>query len=205
MKTILKSILIFLLIFSSYANSSFEISQEIFKNSQLDLPIHHGDGRFGSYLSVDIPFEPVSNLFLKLKERVLADYGLNLKNRGEAHITVVTPVEYFDELKQFVKIEEIQELANKKQLQNSKFKILCIGEGLKNEMRTYYIVVKSKKLLEFRKELWKLYNVRGGRNLKTSAEKFYPHITLGFSKRDLHESDGVIKSSKSCKFSLQVD
>jgi hypothetical protein len=38
----------------------------------------------------------------------------------------------------------------------------------------------------------------GGRPGDFDADKFYSHITVGFTDRDLHEADGVIKNMDSC-------
>lgn len=39
---------------------------------------------------------------------------------------------------------------------------------------------------------------------KFRAERFFPNITVGFNKRDLHESDGVIKDKTTCFKPIQI-
>ena len=97
-----------------------------------------------------------------------------------------------------VTIEEIDHIARRMNIQASKFKVVCLGRGTKDDMSTYYVVVKSEDLLNIRKEIETLFIKKGGEKRKFRAENFFPHITVGFTKRDLHESDGVIKDETSC-------
>jgi len=123
---------------------------------------------------------------------------LSLKNRGEAHITVITPIEYYDVLKSKISMEEINTIALQASIQDSEFKIEYIGEGKKDKDSTFYLVVSSPQLVAIRKLIQEQFESRGGEKNTFKAEHFYPHITLGFTTRDLHESDGVIKDSRSC-------
>lgn len=75
------------------------------------------------------------------------------------------------------------------------------GEG---DMSTFYIVVKSQDLMEIRKEVEKLYIKRAGQPGQFRAERFYPHITVDFNKRDQHESDGLIKDKTTCFKPIQI-
>tara|TARA_R110002072_G_scaffold1989_2_gene16361 strand:- start:78555 stop:79157 length:603 start_codon:yes stop_codon:yes gene_type:complete len=195
----MKSITSFLLVLlSTSLLASLSINPSVFDNSKREMSSHQGEGRFSSYLSMDINYRPVKELFSKLEKEL----GVKLKNRGEAHITVMTPVEYFDVLKEYVSITEIENIARESKLQSSRFSITCIGEGKFKELRTYYIVVKSQEIMDIRKKIEKLFLSRGGKINDFSAKKHHPHITLGFTKRDLHESDGVIKDDKTCRFEL---
>ncbi len=90
-------------------------------------------------------------------------------------------------------------------LQRSSYKLVCVAKGsLKNkpEEATYYVVVESDRLLQIRKAVLDLYVHNGGKAEDFKAEVFYPHVTLGFTKRDLHFEDGVIKDQKSCLYPL---
>lgn len=71
-------------------------------------------------------------------------------------------------------------------------------------MSTFYIVVKSQDLMEIRKEVEKLYIKRAGQPGQFRAERFYPHITVDFNKRDQHESDGLIKDKTTCFKPIQI-
>ena len=130
-----------------------------------------------------------------------------LKSRGEAHITVITPPEYTDDLSKFISIKEIDEIAEKFKIQSSTYTPVCLGRGFttaanKDYLETYFIVVRSPDLLKIREEIAKVYYQRGGK--KFDPLKFYPHITVGFTERDLYDTDGVIKNEKLCMKTLHV-
>lgn len=156
-----------------------------------------------SYLSVPLPFEKYD----KIRKNIEQSAGITLKHRGEAHITVITPPEYKN-LQSLVKMEEIQKLAQDLKIQQSSFDSLCIGKGVspKNpqEGATYFVVIHSDKLNELRRKIESLFVSRGGDTKKFSAKVFYPHITLGFTQRDLHFEDGVIKDTTACEKTLQA-
>lgn len=149
---------------------------------------------YKNYISYDLDFAP----YKKKREELEKKLSINLKNRGEAHITLITPPEY-DQLKKHLSDEEIHQAAQKFLKTKPQFEILCTGTGSKvlhnqNE-KTFFLVVKSEELLRFRQELTK------NKNIPTSEfnpQVFYPHITLGFTERDLHIDDGVIKDKSAC-------
>ncbi len=184
--------------------SSLTLSSNVFKSAELKFEAHHGPGAFDNYLSMKIPYEPVYRLssFLGLI------YPLKLKTRNEAHITVITPVEYDEILKAHIKIEEIDAIAQQLNIQYSLFEVLCLGRGraqVNNKTEeTFYIVIKSGDLLKIRVAIYNLLKKRGGDPKWFSPQNYYPHITVAFSLRDLHQSDGVIKDEKSCYKSLSL-
>ncbi len=160
-------------------------------------------GPFDSYLAMNLPFSPVKELYQKIQ----ALDGVSLKSRGEAHITVVTPVEYWSILKPHnITIEQINQIADLMKIQNSKFDPLCVGRGSVilsgKEENTYFIVVQSNDLVNIRREIQALLVQMGGGATEFNPENFYPHITIGFTSRDLHESDGIIKNTRLCVHSL---
>lgn len=160
-----------------------------------------------NYLSMELPYKPAEKLRKQLEQLLNSP----LKNRGEAHITVITPIEFNKVLKSKVSMEEIHQLAIENQIQQADVKAICVGVGEKKEssnetLNTYYVVVESNKLLALRKKVQDLYLSRGGEEKAFQAEQFYPHITLGFTMRDLHlESDGVVKNSESCRYNLKLN
>lgn len=154
-----------------------------------------------NYLSMELNFKPSD----AVRREVEKDLGMKLKNRGEAHITVLTPPEY-NILKDKISIQEINEIALKSHIQESLVKPICVGVGeSKNNsaLKTYYVVVLSQNLLNIRTIIANEYKTRGGDPEKFDANAFYPHITLGYTDRDLHlESDGVIKNTESCRYTI---
>lgn len=160
--------------------------------------------KHANYLSMPLLFEPISDA----RKQLEAKLNFSIKNRGEAHITVLTPPE-FETLKDLVSMDEINEIALKNDIQKSDLQFLCIGTGQKiagsKTMQTFFIVVKSNNLFKIRSEIEHLYKSRADRSSKSKFNSlhFYPHITLGFTDSDLHEQDGVIKDQTSCRYSLR--
>lgn len=197
MHKILLPVLAFLFSLSSFA---FSLSRTVHDNAGIPFIKHEGNGAFDSYLSMEVNYAPVKELF----KAVVQAERKQLKNRGEAHITVVTPVEFFEVLKNKITIKEINEIALKNEIQKSSFKVVCLGKGSLKYDDTYFIVVKSSDLFEIRRKIQKLYESRGGKVGAFEAQHFFPHITLGFTSRDLHEADGVVKNEKACIADIEL-
>lgn len=149
-----------------------------------------------NYLSQDLPVDR----YERLRSQVEAKTHENLKNRGEAHITVITPPEW-DLLKEKLQMSEIEDIARRNEIARAPFEEVCIGRGDKIEngraLRTYFVVVRAPTLVRIRHEVENLARTRGGSGAFV-ADHFFPHITLGFTERDLHEQDGVVKDKRAC-------
>lgn len=174
--------------------SHAEFSDELYQ--KMDFVPHIGSGIFSNYLAKNINFKPVNSL----KKSVENECFIRLKDRGEAHITVINPLEYLV-LKDFIAMDEINNLFSKK-VQEAEFKAICLGMGEKvingKLEKTYYLVIDSEKLKQLRHEIKQIFVARGGISESFQPEKYYPHITVGFSLRDLHMEDGIIKDKNSC-------
>lgn len=194
-----------LIVFSGHLFATdFRVDESIHDGDSVSFLSHQGLGRWDNYLTMNLPFEPMADLFKQL----LLNKRKQLTNRGEAHITVVTPIEYWNILRpKNISMDEINEIALEQGIQSSNFKIKCLGVGTANinnkTEETYYVVVKSTDLIKIRRKIQDLLAFKKGDPSLFDPKDFYPHITLGFTSRDLHESDGVIKSTKSCKYNIQ--
>lgn len=148
---------------------------------------------------MNINFAPVKSLFEDLDQ----DLGnsLNKKNaRKEAHITVITPVEYRKILEPAgLSIQKINKMAKELNIQQSEFEIICLAKAERFEKSTYYLVVDSQDILNIRRTIFREFTKLGGKPSQWDPELFYPHITVGYSHRDLHlETDGIYKGYNSC-------
>ncbi|QDK37840.1 2'-5' RNA ligase family protein [Bdellovibrio sp. NC01] len=163
---------------------------------------HEDKAEFKSYLAMNLPYSHYEQIRTSLEKK----NGLHLINRGEAHITVVNPIEY-TKLKKKISIKEIHDLAEKMNIQDAHYQKVCVGKGTAKvnhkDEETYFVVVHSDQLFEIRKAIQDLYVKRGGNASDFNAESFYPHVTLGYTKRDLHFEDGVVKDASSCMYTLQ--
>lgn len=149
----------------------------------------------GDWLGVALEYKPYANLREALEKKL----GILLKNRGEAHLTLITP----PEMKLLLASpagnhpltpEKIADMAKAFHVQSSDFKAVCIGQGHKGSEKTYFVVIRSSRAREFREAIF----TRAGSPAGFHPDEFYPHITLGYTDRDLHAQDGVIKDEKSC-------
>ncbi|MFK8032279.1 MAG: 2'-5' RNA ligase family protein [Gammaproteobacteria bacterium] len=177
----------------------FFVDQQILDTRSKHFVRHSGEGKYESYLVQNIPFEPLSDLRQKIEEQ----FDVSLKHRGEAHITVITPPE-FERLSSHLSIDEINELASET-IQSMTYQPVCLGRGRSRGqppdegtiMTTFFIVVTSRELVALREQIATAYRQAGGTEPAFKTQ-YHPHITLGFTHRDLHDSDGVTKDETSC-------
>ncbi len=122
-----------LLISSSIAQAalSLPLDKAVLNNQDMPFVSHRGEGRFDTTLAMNVQYAPVK----ALRDELTQALGYDLKfftlwqATGEAHITVLTPIEYFDKIKPFVSIERIEIIAQEMNIQNSEFDILGLGRG----------------------------------------------------------------------------
>ena len=191
-------------------NAKTKIPTKVFElqaQPQEEVPfIAHAEAKpMGSYLTMNLDYGP----FKKIKEELEVTIGKKLKDRGEAHITIVSPLEYDRQLKKLIRIEAIQSIALLDHVQKSDLKFLCIGHGqiLKQgrKLDTYFVVVESKHLKQLRHKVLADFVKNGGNKNNFDADLFFPHVTLGFTERDLHLEDGVKKDKKSCLYKIKLN
>lgn len=154
-----------------------------------------------TYVSLDLPY----SAYEKLRMAVETQEGFELKHRGEAHLTLITPPE-LKVLTQKLSAKEIVQFLQSENIEKLSYKPTCVGKSQLNpQAKTYYVVVDSEKAYEVRHRLHSLYTQRGGNPASFDPEEFYPHITLGFTERDLHIEDGIKKDASTCILALQND
>lgn len=157
-----------------------------------------------SYLAVNLP----TKVFEKLRQDIEKSQGLSLRSRGENHITVITPPE-LKKLSTKVKPQEIFALAERMKVDETPYTLLCVGKGALTEKgveeSTFYVVIESDRLFQIRRAVQVLYTSKGGAAQDFEPDLYYPHVTLGFTKRDLHYEDGVVKDASSCIYNLKSE
>lgn len=179
-----------------------ELSQSVVNNQNLAFIAH------SNALAMNIQYEPILKLrqdiqkLIKLREslKFLTTWGAD----GEAHVTVITPpeaVKLLSDNEKYISQSRIDQIAKDFKIQASDLKILGLGSGKKLidgcEEQTFYLVVKSKNLLDIRRRIYKEFMSRGGNANDFDPDHFFPHVTIGYTLRDLHESDGIIKDINS--------
>ena len=152
------------------------------------------------WLAMNIDAKPLEQLRLQLEHLG----GVPLKSRGESHITVLTPPEYA-QIKAKLSMPDLDAKANQLDIQHTSWKPLCVARAVDSKDTkkvVYYLVVEAEGLRSLRHELQTLFVKNGGESSSFDDTHFYPHITIGFTDRDLFEADGVIKDTRNCVFDL---
>ena len=148
----------------------------------------------GSYLAIDLPVAG----YAAIEASVVTTSHVALKTRGEAHVTVITPPE-FSALSQKLSMADLDGLAKSMNVGGADLQAQCVGVGAKGLAdQTVYVVVTSQRIAAYRAQVATTFRARGGSPSAFDAASYHPHATIGFTKRDLHESDGVIKDVASC-------
>lgn len=178
------------------------VTTEIYQNFDQRFYTYSGDGKYDSFLAMNIKYAPIKNLRSQIESalNLKLDYLKLLKPEGEAHITVITPIEFYDVLKNKLTIEDINKIARRYNIQSSKISIPQIGSAKKTvngkETETFFIIADSDNLRHIRWQVYYEFVRRGGNKNAFDPAWFFPHITIGYIGRDLHESDGVLKNLK---------
>lgn len=167
--------------------------------------ISHQGTEAGYWLGENVNYAPVANLLSQLKQRLPSE---TLNSRSDAHITVITPPEYLT-LKPYLSQTDIDQIAQQQHIQQSTFNIECLGRGQAvtdygTILNTYFLVVKSPALINLRKKIFDQYVAHGGMPSRFDPEHYTPHITVGFTQRDLFEQDGVYKQKNACFLPVEL-
>lgn len=184
---------------AAYAGAEIPLSKTVANNDELPFILHHSKNDMDNALAMNVQYAPVK----AVREEMSAALNFQLKyftgwnTDGEAHVTVITPPEYANVIKPYVSMQRIEELAKQADIQHSVIDILGIGSGeavINNKKeQTYFLIVASNDLLNLRYRIYDEYIKNGGPKGAWDPAHFYPHITIGFTLRDLFEADGVIK------------
>jgi hypothetical protein len=175
------------------------LSAAIYQAHKLAFKEHKGETWRRNYLTMTVPYAPLAEVRRQIEQLS----NLPLKNRGEAHITVVTPTEYRI-LADFLPIEQINKIAVANNIQNARFKILGVGSGCKDGQNTFYLVLEAEDLLKIRHKIHVAFVRNGGAAQSFNPDHYFPHITIGFTSRDLHAADGVIKDKNSLVYDVNI-
>lgn len=159
---------------------------------------HRGRGAFANYVAIQLPYEPAA----VLKAEVESGFSVQLRSRGEAHLTVITPPEFHDALSSRLTIDEIDAMAVEDGLQRAAFEIECLGQATAlvegRRQSVFYVVLRAPAARAFRGRVEAEFRKRGGLASQFDADSYFPHITIGFTQRDLHFEDGARKDASTC-------
>jgi 2'-5' RNA ligase len=152
-------------------------------------------------LAMNVQYEPVLELRKQLENTLSLklDFFRSFDLQGEAHVTVITPSE-FKRLNSKLKMEELEAIAKKYDIQKARLFIQGMGSAKRNidgkDNETFFVIVDSYELRMIRQQIFYEFTRRGGDRQAFDPSWFFPHITIGFTKKDFHEADGVLKDLK---------
>ncbi|KAJ3357939.1 hypothetical protein HDU91_005328 [Kappamyces sp. JEL0680] len=185
----------------------YELDYAITDSSLIEFSVHNSSAPFGSYLIQNLNFTLVTPIFNLLN----ATYG-PLKNRGEAHITVITPPEFMSGLSTVLTMDDINTVAKNNNIQANRFDIVCVGRQSQMDSTTkpparssvFNILLEAPASLKIRKDVYALYLKKGGDPSNFNPYNFYPHITVGFEVKDWFPEDQVFKTKDTCIAPVKV-
>lgn len=199
--------LIFLLNLISCSNlidKVFVINDELYDYKNLRPIPHEGyydpitdSGKWLNYLAINLPYTPIKKIRDEVEKAFNVDLQITENKRGkEAHLTLITPLEYW-QLHSHLKMQQINQVFLKR-IQSLKFRLKCLARAKIKEQKTYFLVAESEDLINLRKEVHKLFVKNGGDPAAFKPTHYFPHVTVGFNVRDLHEKDHILKSESYC-------
>ncbi len=197
----MKMLILFLFFFSSVSFAAETISADVANIESLDKRPYfksHPD-----WVGIPMPYGPVE----KIREEVEKRKGKKLQHRSEAHITVITPAE-MRILSQTIKVNTVEKVVVKESAMKAPVKVLCLKKVTvvlgKATEESWFISVSSPELLEFRKQVWRRFVANGGLPDDFQWKRWSPHITVGFTSRDLHDEDRISKEKADCSYDLKA-
>lgn len=105
--------------------------------------------------------------------------------------------------------DELHRMALEFDIQGYDFEPVCVGRGSigtgEEGRSVYFMVVRSPAVQEFRGRLRETLINRDPGGAALLREPYEPHVTLGYTHRDLTHEDGVKKDETSCWLPVAVD
>lgn len=190
-------------LFANNFNFSLEKSKLFYKNlysTKAFIPHINPKSFYGTYLVHNVSFQAMP----KLKQSIEKITQLKLIDRGEAHITILSPPE-FNKIQKYYPNFSMLKVHDfvKSKIQKIKWKTLGIGhqsgknhKGLFSEV--FYLVVQSKELRQLRFHIMSHFQLSKN-SFNPNLQDF--HITIAYTVSDLHNID---KSSKTLDSSLSM-
>ncbi|KAG0211675.1 hypothetical protein BGX28_007569 [Mortierella sp. GBA30] len=194
---------------------SIVIDKKVLNTANIPFVPHTGTTLFSNWVGLTVDYKYVKPVF-DLVNSTQAIANGTLLSRGESHITVILPPEYDNILHPAgVTIEELNALAtlgaHKNRLQRAKFGIECLGRVQVVSkpdnvfQQAVQIILKNfEDIVDYRRDVFKLFVKKGGNPALFDPENFLPHITLGFKHRDIFVEDGVFKGKNACIHKMVV-
>jgi 2'-5' RNA ligase len=178
-------------VFKSAQGKIEECKQKSRLHKTMPFVPHVSPKFYGTYLVYNVNFAPVN----EIKRKIESATGLELIDRGEAHITVLTPPEH-DAIKKVIPEFSMDEINGyvSSFIQDIKWENMGVGtvKGKNHKdiySEVFFLVVRSEGLRSLRRMIARMYQI--------PEDVFDPeiqdfHVTIGYTESDLH---GVAKDA----------
>ncbi|KAJ1977982.1 hypothetical protein H4R34_003370, partial [Dimargaris verticillata] len=189
---------------SSPAKGSIAVPHRLLHTAAIPFAPHTGPGPFDTWLQQTLNYTHLGAVRAAVTQR--HDTRHPLQDRGEAHVTLITPPEFSQILAPAgVTHADLIRIAQQHRVQSIAFRPICIGrqqipdpvEPGANQV-VYNLIVSSPEWLRLRWAVWDHFVALGGEPSRWDPQYHYPHVTIGFTHRDLFDQDGVHKGRNSC-------
>jgi len=153
------------------------------------------------WLGLPLNFAPIEEVRKELEKKI----GRTLNSKGEAHVTVITSPEWRT-LGQYLKMDVLDGLVVKEKMMGAKIKVKCLKKitatvnGKVEE--SWFVSLEAPELKEYRNEVWRRYVAAGGLPEDFDWKRWHPHITVGFTAKEVHDEDKVTKEKSRCEIDL---
>ncbi|KAJ1981803.1 hypothetical protein H4R35_000569 [Dimargaris xerosporica] len=190
---------------SSPVKDAIAVPRRLFHTAPIPFAPHAGPGPFDTWLQQTLNYMHLAIVRAAVTHQH-NDTRHPLQDRGEAHVTLITPPEFSQILAPAgVTHADLVRIAQQHRVQRIAFRPICIGrqqipdplEPGVNQV-VYNLIVASPEWLQLRWAVWDHFVALGGEPSHWDPQYYYPHITIGFTHRDLFDQDGVHKGSNSC-------
>jgi 2'-5' RNA ligase len=194
---------VFFLTSSTYAKITVNISNSLKDNSHMKFITHvSSPSSYTNALALNIDNSQIIRIreLIELNLDIKLDFFKGWNINGEAHVTTISPPEFVNQLRKYISMNRINEIAIEQRIQLANIKILGIGSGHTliegKKETTFFLIVDSKKLRSIRHKIFQEFTSRGGNPKDFDPTWFFPHITIGYTKTDIHENSGLLKNLK---------
>lgn len=206
MKTNTMTVLISVLMGLGVAQAQMvDLSREVYK--KVGFSSQYSDA---GALILNVDYTSVNALIPQLEEQFQELLGSqNLRDRNEAHITVLTPPEartgFIPGKMGTDQVLPTKEMLNRYRgiIQDSLFEVLCVGmqQNAKGNV-VFYLVLNSPDVFSIRKDIENIVSDSGRTDIPFQAVgSYYPHITIGYVGGDVH---GVSKGVDTCVAGVNI-
>lgn len=134
---------------------------------------------------------PKSNLEF-VHAQVKEQSKLPLEKLSTSQLSIVTASEWRI-LKQHLSMENVRKLASKHSLEKGSFHPVCLKKVSsympKGAVESFYLEGVAPQLLQFRREVWRLYLTQGGKAEDFVWKRWKPYVLVGTTSKSLHDED----------------